>query len=84
MDKGSFIFNTKNFSKINWHDYKIYGFALDENENEYDWNIVLQQGEISFNSIGFEIYIRKSPEIINKYSFVLSERGGVPAYFNWH
>lgn len=57
MDKGTFIFNTKNFSKINWHDCKIHGFALDENENEYEyvWNIVLQQGEISFNSIGFEI-----------------------------
>lgn len=55
MDKGSFIFNTKNFSKINWHDCKIHGFALDENEYEYVWNIVLQQGEISFNSIGFEI-----------------------------
>ncbi len=46
-------------------------------ENEYDWNIVLQQGEISFNSIGFEIYIRKSPEIRDEQSFVLKERGGI-------
>lgn len=48
-----------------------------QNENEYDWNIVLQQGEVSFNSIGFEIYIRKPPEIINEQSFMLKERGGI-------
>ena len=46
-------------------------------QDEYNWNIVLQQGEISFRSIGFEIYIRKPPEIRDEQSFVLKERGGV-------
>jgi hypothetical protein len=149
MNKNNFIFSTKDFAEINWHDCKIHGLAFDEvefkfyldidliiewieplpnedgykfkvapatlifrnvwnlvfdidtnlaldvdsvsmqnphcpknkdyiqDENEYDWNIVLQQGEISFNSIGFEIYIRKSPEIRKEQSFVLKERGGI-------
>jgi hypothetical protein len=149
MNKNNFIFSTKDFAEINWHDSKIHGLAFDEvefkfyldidliiewieplpnedgfrfkvapatlifrnvwnlefdidtnlaldidsvsmqnphcpknkdyiqDENEYDWNIVLQQGEISFNSIGFEIYIRKSPEIRKELSLVLKERGGV-------
>ena len=149
MNKNNFIFSTKDFAEINWHDCKIHGLAFDEvefkfyldidlilewieplsnevgykfkvvpatlifrnvwnlvfnidtnlaldidsvsmqnphcpknkdyvqDENEYDWNIVLQQGEISFNSIGFEIYIRKSPEIRDEQSFLLKERGGI-------
>jgi hypothetical protein len=149
MNKKNFIFSTKDFAEINWHDCKIHGLAFDEvefkfyldidfiiewieplsnedgykfkvapatlvfrnvwnlvfdldtnlaldidsvsmqnphypknkdyihEEYEYDWNIVLQQGEISFNSIGFEIYVRKSPEIRNEQSYVLKERGGV-------
>ena len=149
MNKNNFIFSTKDFAEINWHDCKSHGLAFDEvefkfylhvdlilewieplsnedgykfkvvpatlifrnvwnlvfnidtnlaldidsvsmqnphcpknkdyvqDENEYDWNIVLQQGEISFNSIGFEIYIRKSPEIRDEQSFLLKERGGI-------
>lgn len=144
MNKNNFIFSTKDFTKINWHDCKIHGLAFDEDEfkfyldidlilewiepssneegykfklapatlifrnvwslvldidtnlaldidsvsmqnsknkdyaqDEYNWNIVLQQGEISFRSIGFEIYIRKPPEIRDEQSFVLKERGGV-------
>jgi hypothetical protein len=46
-------------------------------ENEYDWNMVLQQGEISFSSIGFELYIRKPPEIRQEQSLRLKERGGI-------
>jgi hypothetical protein len=46
-------------------------------EFEYDWNIFLQQGEISFKSIGFELYIRKSPEIKQEQSLGLEERGGI-------
>ena len=48
-----------------------------QDENEYDLNIGLQQGEISFSSSGFEIYIRKSPEIRQGQSLVLKERGGI-------
>lgn len=144
MNKNNFIFSTKDFAKINWHDCKIHGLAFDEDEfkfyldidlilewiepssnedgykfklapatlifrnvwslvldidtnlaldidsvsmqnsknkdyaqDEYNWNIVLQQGEISFRSIGFEMYIRKPPEIRDEQSFVLKERGGV-------
>ena len=44
---------------------------------EYDWILILQQGEITFNSIGFELYIRKSPEIRQEQSFGWNERGGI-------
>jgi hypothetical protein len=44
---------------------------------EYDWVISLLQGEISFKSIGYEIYIRKSPEIRQEQTLGLKERGGV-------
>jgi len=44
---------------------------------EYDWVISLLQGEISFKSIGYEIYIRKSPEIRQEQNLGLEERGGV-------
>ncbi len=64
-------------SMQNPHCPKNKDYIQDENENEYDWNIVLQQGEISFKSIGFEIYIRKPPEIRDEQSFVLKERGGI-------
>ncbi|MGE5383671.1 MAG: hypothetical protein ACM3PX_09615 [Omnitrophica WOR_2 bacterium] len=149
MIKNNFIFSTKDFDNINWHDFKIHGFAFDEVEfkfyldidliiewieplsnedgyrfkiapatiifmnvwnvvfdidtnlaldidnvsmqnpkspknkdqiqdnTEYDWKIGLHQGEISFKSIGFEIYIRKSPEIRKEQSLLIKERGGV-------
>lgn len=44
---------------------------------EYDWSISLLQGEITFKSIGFEIYIRKSPEISQEQTLGLNVRGGV-------
>jgi hypothetical protein len=44
---------------------------------EYDWTLTLQQGEISFKSIGFELYMRKSPELRPLQSLGLNERGGI-------
>jgi hypothetical protein len=44
---------------------------------EYDWVIELQQGAISFKSIGFELYIRKSPVINQMQTLGLIERGGI-------
>lgn len=46
-------------------------------QKEYDWNIRLSQGEITFNSIGFDLFIRKAPEIRQEQSFGLKERGGI-------
>lgn len=44
---------------------------------EYDWAIKLLQGEITFKSIGFELYIRKSPEITQEQTIDLDRRGGI-------
>lgn len=44
---------------------------------EYDWIIELQQGKISFKSIGFELFIRKLPEILETQSLSLATRGGI-------
>jgi hypothetical protein len=46
-------------------------------EMEHDWLITLLEGEISFKSIGFEIYVRKSPKIEQKQILGLDERGGI-------
>ena len=35
-------------------------------EIEYEWIIRLQQGEISFNSVGFEQLIRKEPILLDR------------------
>lgn len=49
---------------------------------EYDWTITLLQGEISFKSIGFELYIKKSPEIVIEQALGLNERGGISFSIN--
>lgn len=62
-------------SMQNPHSPKNIAFISEK--TEYDWNITLQQGEISFNSTGFELHIRKPPEIRQEQSFSLKERGGI-------
>jgi hypothetical protein len=62
-------------SMLNPHLPKNKDYVPDE--MEYDWLITLLEGEISFKSIGFEIYIRKSPEIGQKQTLGLDERGGI-------
>lgn len=44
---------------------------------EYDWVINLQQGEITFNSIGFTKYIRKEPILLDRQNIGLLERCGI-------
>jgi hypothetical protein len=44
---------------------------------EYDWHIELQQGDIFFKSIGFELYLRKPSILTENQTFGLEARGGV-------
>lgn len=48
-----------------------------ENVLEYCWKIELSEGEIQFNSIGFEILTKSEPVLSNEQSIGLFERGGV-------
>jgi hypothetical protein len=43
---------------------------------EYDWTIELQEGEITFRSIGFDLYCRSLPRRTNMQCLSLEERGG--------
>lgn len=47
------------------------------NQLERDWTIELNNGDISFKSIGFKLFIRNEPILIDVQSFKLTERGGV-------
>jgi hypothetical protein len=143
------IFFTEDFTKLKWHDCKVYGFAFDDtnykfyldidfivewispkndeegykfrvapatlvfsntwdvtfdidtnlsleinnvlmsnphdaknkevvvSKLEYDWHIELQQGDIFFKSIGFELYLRKPSILLDSQTLGLEERGGV-------
>ena len=143
------IFLTEDFTKLEWHDCKVYGFAFDETsykfyldidfivewispkdgeENykfrvapatlvfsnawdvkfdidcnlsleidsiqmcnphdaknkevvssklEYDWHIELQQGDIFFKSIGFELYLRKPSILLDSQTLGVEDRGGI-------
>ena len=44
---------------------------------EWKWIIECQEGEISFYSIGFNLYLRKEPQKLEKQCFSLEERGGI-------
>ncbi|MDH6310479.1 hypothetical protein M2451_004015 [Dysgonomonas sp. PFB1-18] len=44
---------------------------------EYDWNIELLQGQISFKSIGLSLFQRKTTLLSDKQFFTVGERGGV-------
>ena len=46
-------------------------------EVEYDWSIELLQGEITFKSIGFKLYLRNEPQILSLKDRSLIKRGGV-------
>lgn len=48
-----------------------------ENILEYCWKIELSEGEIKFNSIGFEIFAKSEPILSNEQSIGLYERGGI-------
>lgn len=44
---------------------------------EWRWFIDLEVGEIEFNSIGFKLFIRKSPILTKNQSLTTKERGGI-------
>jgi hypothetical protein len=45
-------------------------------EIEYEWSIELLQGEITFKSIGFKLYLRDEPQILSL-NRNLTKRGGI-------
>lgn len=49
-------------------------------EVEYEWSIELLQGEITFRSIGFKLYLRDKPQILNLRDRSLMKRGGIIFY----
>lgn len=51
-----------------------------DNKLQYDWTIILTDGEIGFKSIGFQQYLRKEPVLGNAY-LELEERGGISFSF---
>ena len=64
-----------NITRNNPHSPKnkeIYPNAI-----EYDWLIELQQGEISFKSIGFDLHLREQPIKMQMQTLSLKERGGI-------
>ena len=44
---------------------------------EYDWDIVMISGEMTFKSIGFKQYVRKPPVFIGTQQLDLETRGGI-------
>jgi hypothetical protein len=48
-----------------------------EESTEYDWRIETHSGEITFKSVGFKLYFRKSPVLLDSTKIRLKERGGI-------
>ena len=46
-------------------------------EIEYDWTIVMQQGEITFKSVGYKQYVRQAPKLLGTQKLLLNDRGGI-------
>jgi len=46
-------------------------------EFEYDWDIVMISGEMTFKSIGFKQYVRQTPILIREQKLDLEIRGGI-------
>jgi hypothetical protein len=44
---------------------------------EYDWDIVMISGEMTFKSVGFKQYVRQSPIFIGAQKLNLEDRGGI-------
>ena len=47
---------------------------------EWKWIITAQQGEISFQSVGFKMFVRKQPLLQQSQEIELVERGGISFY----
>ena len=44
---------------------------------EYDWTIEMQEGTISFKSIGYKQFVRQKPRLISTQKLDTIERGGI-------
>jgi hypothetical protein len=44
---------------------------------EYNWTIETTSGEISFKSIGYTLFIRQPPRLLNVQTIGLKDRGGI-------
>ncbi len=44
---------------------------------QYDWKVITQGGDIIFKSVGFKLFFRDSPSLIESQSIGLKERGGI-------
>ena len=48
-----------------------------DKETEWNWLIECDEGNISFYSVGFKLYLRKKPQKLKRQYFTLEERGGI-------
>jgi len=46
-------------------------------DTEFDWTIEMQEGAITFKSIGFKQYVRRLPKLLRAQKLTLEERGGL-------
>jgi hypothetical protein len=47
------------------------------NKDEWTWRIECQQGTISFQSIGYKMYVKMPPILSNQQKIALDKRGGI-------
>lgn len=45
--------------------------------SEYDWKVEINNGDVSFRSVGYRQYFRRSPVLIENQSIGLLRRGGI-------
>lgn len=46
-------------------------------DTEFDWTIEMQEGTISFKSVGFKQHVRQLPKLLRTQKLALEERGGL-------
>ena|SRR5690349_11593426 len=46
-------------------------------DTEFDWTIDLQEGVISFKSVGFKQYVRRLPNLVKTQKLTLTQRDGL-------
>ena len=44
---------------------------------EYDWNIGMVSGAMSFKSVGFDLHVRKQPILIREQKLTIEQRGDI-------
>ncbi len=48
-----------------------------DRDTEFDWTIEMQEGTITFKSVGFKQYVRQLPKLLRRQKLTLIERGGL-------